>query len=248
MEENRYEKIEGAVPAPKLSKSEWWDNFWYYHKWHVVVAIFVIIAITITTCQFITRTKYDIHIVYAGDYAFARTSEGSESPSHNTAMSSLGRVAGDIDGNGDVSVAFKDLLILSDEKMNSSDIDSQTYSRVIQDRSQLNNVLVETYDSFYILFLSKEVYEANRVINKTNIFDDLCAYAGREGAVLTENHDAVYLSSIGARILPGLSELPEDTVIVIKSVSDLAAHWDENGSKKAHDDALAVLLRLIDYK
>ena len=48
MEENsRHEKIEGAVPAPKLSRSEKWDNFWYYHKWHVVVAIFVIIALTV---------------------------------------------------------------------------------------------------------------------------------------------------------------------------------------------------------
>lgn len=248
MEENRYEKIEGAVPAPKLSKSEKWDNFWYYYKWHVVVAIFLIIAITITTCQFITRTEYDIHIAYAGDYAFSRTSEGNKSSTFGTVVSSFGRVVGDIDGNGEVNVVFKDMLILSDEKMSGDDIDNTTYSRVIQDRSQLNSVLIESYDSFYILFLSEEVYNANRVINNIEIFDDLSEYEGRGGAILTEKKDAIYLNSIGAHILPGLSDLPEDTVIVIKSVSDIAEHWDKDGSKKAHDEAYALLSRMVDYK
>lgn len=47
---------------------KWIENFWYHYKWHTIVGLFVAILATTMIVQLVQREKYDIRIVYAGDF------------------------------------------------------------------------------------------------------------------------------------------------------------------------------------
>ena len=54
-------KVEGNA-------AKWFDNFWYYHKWKVFVAIFsaFILAVCVYSC--ISKPKTDITVLYSGPF------------------------------------------------------------------------------------------------------------------------------------------------------------------------------------
>lgn len=256
MEEKRYDKIEENVPSPTIlqHRSEKWDNFWYYYKWHVIVGIAVILLVVICAVQIFSRKNYDSYIIYAGPYEVERTSENNDTPMYSVMISSLDRLVGDINGDGEVLVSFKDLFImLSEEEI--KEIESKSEGRetvnrtlVQENNKTLGDLIVTTYDKYYISFLSTEIYESYKNVNGVYVFDKLTEYTqGIEGVEMYDER-AIYLNSVAASELSGLSELPEDTVIVIKSVSDAAKYWNEKNSTKAHDEAVEILIRMLNYK
>ncbi len=54
-------KVEGRA-ASKLS------NFWYYHKWKVIIGIFVAIVLGVCVWSCLAKPKTDIDILYAGPF------------------------------------------------------------------------------------------------------------------------------------------------------------------------------------
>ena len=45
---------------------KWFKNYWYYYKWQVIVAAFLLFVVTFCVVQCSTQDKYDIHFTYAG--------------------------------------------------------------------------------------------------------------------------------------------------------------------------------------
>lgn len=43
----------------------WLENFWYYYKWHTIVALVVVLAITVSLAQCVTRRQYDYSVIFA---------------------------------------------------------------------------------------------------------------------------------------------------------------------------------------
>ena len=54
----------GEVP-PKFTK-KWWEYFWDYYKWHVIITVVAVLIASVTIVQCATRQKYDMNVVYAG--------------------------------------------------------------------------------------------------------------------------------------------------------------------------------------
>ena len=254
MEENRFDKIEENVPSPKINTSEKMENFWYYYKWHVLVGIGILLLVVICGVQLFSRKDYDAYIIYAGPYEVKRTAENNDAPMYSTMISSLNRLVGDINEDGEVSVSFKDLFImLSTEDIkeiekNSDGRDSVNTALVQQNLQSFGDLIITTYDKYYISFVSTELYDKYKEVDAVAVFDDLSGYAvGIDGVEFYDSH-AVYLNSVAAAKLPGLSSLPDDTLIVIKSVSDAAKYWSEKNSTKAHDEAVEIFIRMLNYK
>ena len=47
------------------------ENFWYYHKWHVISIAFAVIVIAFCVYSCISKPKNDITVLYAGPYSSA---------------------------------------------------------------------------------------------------------------------------------------------------------------------------------
>ena len=56
---------------PKKFTAAWWEYFWMYYKWHTIITIFAIIAVTSTIHGMLAAKKYDIHLAYAGPVSFS---------------------------------------------------------------------------------------------------------------------------------------------------------------------------------
>lgn len=49
---------------------EKFDNFWYYHKWHVILTAFVVFVLSVCIAQSCTREVHDSDVLYAGPRAY----------------------------------------------------------------------------------------------------------------------------------------------------------------------------------
>ncbi len=72
--QNQEEKLDGGDIIVNGGFLGWLDNFWFYHKWKVVVAIGVAILFTVSTLQMCDSSKADITMLYAGS-AYLATQE-----------------------------------------------------------------------------------------------------------------------------------------------------------------------------
>ena len=112
--EERTEKYDGdiAIKSPFLERL---DNFWYHYKWHTLVALFLIFVFCVCAFQMCSKESYDTYIMYAGHKSISRTSEDGDIPEYNTFVSSFKRVCEDFDGNGEISLSFSNLYVMSEE-------------------------------------------------------------------------------------------------------------------------------------
>ena len=51
MEENRSGGRFGDAPEIKSEAFDKLSNFWYYYKWHTIVALFIVFVVTVCTLQ-----------------------------------------------------------------------------------------------------------------------------------------------------------------------------------------------------
>ena len=49
------------------------DNFWYYHKWKVIIAAFVAFVVAVCVYSCLSKPKTDITVLYAGPVSSQNT-------------------------------------------------------------------------------------------------------------------------------------------------------------------------------
>ena len=60
------EKEDIHLESDKKVKGKRLDNFWYQHKWKVIIGAILLVALIFTILQIATRDKQDLKMVYAG--------------------------------------------------------------------------------------------------------------------------------------------------------------------------------------
>ncbi len=219
----------------------WLDNFWYHYKWHSLIALFLVFTVTICTLQMCDKESYDIQILYAGSHAFSRQSEDADTPEYFKAKSSLSRFVKDYDGDGEKNVSFRDLFIPRTDDMN--DLSESEYRRAYDDRTNLGTIMVS--GDYYLCFLSAEVYEnykgTGRLMNLRALYSETS-----DIQYYDDTGEAIYLCSTGFSSLSGFSELPSDTLIVLRSVN-FSSHLNKKSNQKAYDRAEETLIKILSY-
>ncbi len=80
------EDIENSENQPYVDPNEikrptsflkWIENYWYHYKWHTIIGAFFLVLGIVLVVQLIDREKYDIMIVYSGDYMISSGTEDS---------------------------------------------------------------------------------------------------------------------------------------------------------------------------
>lgn len=211
----------GEVATPSTPKEKL-QNYWYHYKWHTLIALLLVIAITVCSLQFCTKEEYDAYILYAGGKVIGRTAQDGDVAEIVTLISSLKRIAEDFDKSGEVKLNLNTCYYLSaDEREGLTDLND---ALLASDRASLSNLL--EHSEYYLLFLSPSVYEAYKGSTDTERFISLREYDNGSSEYYTDA--AIRLSSTDAYKLPGLSSLPDDTLICIRRPSVLGAKSDEH--------------------
>ncbi len=186
-------------------------NFWYYYKWHTLIAVFFIAVISILIAQLVSREDYDINILYAGTVNI--------SPNDSKELCSLAEqiMPSDYDGDGTKSAALNHLLIMTDEQLQAAYDAGLSPLLINNQKIQENRELLTSNvyaGDFLIYILSKDCYDP---LAKAGVFVPLDEYGIKEG--VRYDDCAIELASLDiAKFSTVLSKFPKDTVIALRKV------------------------------
>lgn len=107
----------GTVP-PRWTKA-WWEYFWDYYKWHVIITAIAIVFIAVTVVQCATKEKYDLTVTHTGHIIYS----DEELEHMEEVYSSL---IDDVDGNGKKSVFVQQINFMNKSGSEEYDYASQT--------------------------------------------------------------------------------------------------------------------------
>ncbi len=232
MEDNFNESQEFESPAAQTKGKKfraWLDNFFYYYKWHTIIAALLVFTVTICSVQMCEKESYDVYIVYAGGYNVSKLKTDSNEAEFVTLSRSLARAASDYNEDGAVKVSIDTLFMLTaDEiakvnaelKEQGSDSEVQT-SLVSENFKTMNDRML--YSEYYVCLMSEEIFK-HYDAKAENMFTNLEKYvnAGTDVRYLEDNKCAIYLNSTGMKNLPVLNDLPSDTVITLRALSEIS--------------------------
>lgn len=213
----------GEVTVPSTLKEKI-GNFLYHYKWHTVIALLLVIALLICSLQFCSKEEYDAYILYAGSKNIGRTAKDGDVAEIATVISSLKRIANDFDKNGEITLNFTNYYYLSADER--KEVDDLNEALLANDQKSISSVL--EHSEYYLCFISVAVYEQYRKVGDNELFVSLTDYKAENPEIELYSDSAIFLSSTEAHKLPGLSALPEDTLICIRRPSVLGAKSDKH--------------------
>ncbi len=241
-ENERHEEYgEVKIASPLLARL---DNYWYHYKWHTIVAIFLIVVILVCSIQMCAKESYDMYVMYAGSEAINRNSVGGDIPEYRVYMSTLSRFSGDYDGDGEVVISFSDLFVLSPAEKEEGG-DNVGFSSESADRDTLYDRLM--FSEYYVCLVSKYVYDTYHEISGIEMFVPLTDLAPEDNDFVYESDNAIYLSSTDLYTLPGLCDLPEDTLICLRIKSEVSSTFKGKQNDEYYERSRDYIKRMLEY-
>ena len=229
MEENKSNSRFGDGPEIKSETVEKFSNFWYYYKWHTIVAIFIVFVVTVCSLQMCSKGTVDAYIMYAGGSEVSRTSSSGDIPEYNKLMSALEAYVPDYDGDGDTVISLSTLFVLSEgeiaeyEKQEGIEVNEMLLK---EDSATLKDRLY--VGEYYVCLLSPAVYKTYNEGEDISLFCPISDYSdGADGLVLYDEYAVVLSSTPLYKNSAAVREiLPADTLVVLRIKSAISSVFD----------------------
>ncbi len=243
--DERNDKIEyiGMGTNVDAAKS-WLENFWYHHKWKVIISAFFAIVLGICTYQMVTREVPDVYIMYAGpEYLSA-----GDVISFKSAMR---EVMDDYNEDGEKGMTLITLTCVSEEKLEKLKAEAEAASEEfyidLAANSQNNKQFgMEIFaGEAVICLLDPSLYES---VREEGGFVKLSSIFTEEELAEIELFDecGVYIHSIKfGKYFGAMKDLPEDTVLCIRKVSTISAFKGKKKYEKLHEQHVDMFRNII---
>lgn len=233
----------------------WLENFFYHYKWHTIIAVLVVIAVTVSSLQMCSKKDVDVHVVYAGSCEISMSSKNGDISEYQTLLKSISSAARDYDENGETVVDLETLYMLSndeirelEEKLKAAGIEKEyelNVAQIVENNSIFRDYM--TYSDYYVCFISDDLYDIYKTMGDVKCFTPLAPYV--EDGTELEYYDecTVYLHSTDFYLLPGVNKLPEDTLICIRAKSAVASHFNSAETNEIYRRSEDMLKNILNY-
>ena len=204
--------------------AKWFENYWYHYKAQTLIGAVAIFTAVVCTVQMATKDKYDYYTIYAGPQILAVQDL-------TYIQRAIAEVGTDLNNDGAVKVALKDIVMLSPEERQAAKEEKD---------AEFNNGFIQTEMNDYyqqimagdaaVMFLSPYMYsqakESGLFMPLSEIFDEVPESAYDDcGITLSKTEFGVSFN--------GVDDLPEDTIVCIRRVTSFQ---NMKGSKKAQKE------------
>ncbi len=221
MAENQ-EKLQGTdIKLTSQSKFlSWLDNFWFHHKWKVIIIVFFAVVATVGVLQMINKEDPDVEVTIATHTIYyAENVDAIE----KTLVSLMPE---DLNGDGKKNVQVNLYKIYSEEEMkaaNEAETDQNGYPIIYADEAY-NKEQIKNYNSYLmtgqcsVMIVSEYLY--NELISRRPediLLKPMSEIFGSElpKGTTTDGY-GIKLTETGAyKYLDGLRSLPKDSVLCI---------------------------------
>ncbi len=230
------EKTTSANEKPKSKSRLWLENYWYHYKWATLIVTFFLIVGVICVFQAVQNDSYDSYIMYAGPFQL----------SHKEVLDiekDFYSVVEDRDGDGKVNVAIRELFIMSAQEIENIEEGYEANYTLISENMKIFDQEILSGEATICLlspYLFERVVEANGFLPIGDYVGDAeVEYVGEYG---------VKLNSTAFGRLPGLSVLPDDTILCVRRVSTMASLFDKKQTEKNHALNIETVKRIFEMK
>lgn len=213
----------GEVP-PKFTK-KWWEYFWDYYKWHVIITVVAVLIASVTIVQCATRPKYDMNVVYAGHMNYSEEEI-------NKLKEIISERISDIDGNGESSVLLSTLVF-------ADNAGSEEYDYAIQTKLDLTF----TDDCSFIYLMDKANVDAQlqkEVVDQIYDCTDTFIDSSSDKVVKAADGKGYAVNLKDSKLLKDNGIYCDDLYILIRR-----NYKDDEKNTQAHDDSIAVAEALV---
>jgi len=249
--------------TPESNVAKKLDNFWYYHKWKVIAAVFVLVVLVIGIYSCVSKPKTDITLLYAGPYS----SYDESILNINANLSSIMPESFGEDGavmnvleiytaEQIQSIAEKeieDYLNETKEELSEEEIGT-LITRQKNSLSQLTTTNSKSLSSYLqmgnysIYLLDPSIYEQYRSIG---VFAKLSDIFGDDIPASAFSDDAIKLSETEfyKKNSSGIGKLPEDTLLCIRVKPVFGSGCNsEKSNNKEYNKAVEMFKEIVNYK
>ena len=230
------EKVTLVNEKPKSKSRLWFENYWYHYKWVTLLVAFFLIVGGICIIQAVQNNSYDSYIMYAGPFQLT----------HKEVLDiekDFYSVVEDKDGDGKINVAIRELFIMSSEEIENIEEGYEANYTLISENMKIFDQEILSGEATICLlspYLFARVAEADG-------FLPIGEYVG-EGEVEYVGEYGVKLNSTVFGRLPGLSVLPDDTILCVRRVSTMASLFDKKQTEKNHALNIETVKRIFEMK
>lgn len=235
---------ESHIPQKKAGKLE---NFWYLHKWHLGIGIFIAVLAVIVIVQAIITKPADAYIMYTGPQPMI----GND---YENLEDAITEAMGDYNGDGHRAISFTDNTFLTEREIESRkkeadrireknpDYPVYTYDVTANNAAYHRFMAEVTSGSHMFLMLDPDLYrglaEQEALIPLSEIFDTVPEGAEEYGIRLGSTE--FYKSN------PKLQFIPSNTMLCVRKTSTLDVKSSEKKEKQT--EAHKNLLRdIVEY-
>jgi hypothetical protein len=194
----------------------WLDNFWYHHKWKVLIITFFAIVIIVGVVQMLNKEDPDSEITIATHTVYYKENVDAI----DSALLQL--MPGDRNGDGKKNVLTQYYKIYSEKEMtdaNEAETDNKGDPVIYADKSY-NDSQYSDFKSYIntgessILLVSKYLYDElvlqNRVMPLSEIFDGQLP----RGA-MSDGYGVMLKNTYACEFFEAFDTLPDDTVVCL---------------------------------
>lgn len=125
----------------KRFSKEWWKNFIFYYKWHVIIGVVAIALIVSTIYGAVTKVTPDLYILFSGDYVLSEDDSATLKARMEEAIS-------DVNGDGKIRAQLVEIPL----KLDSEKVDETTAASNLQMQMQFAT------GEQHILVLDRELF------------------------------------------------------------------------------------------
>ena len=219
----------------------WFENYWYYYKWPVLLITFFAAVIVFCTIHSTTREKTDVNILFVGPRVFA---VGEKGVFEDTLAQIMGE---DYDGDGKKTVSVIDMPAFSDAQIREAVGTSEDMGLMVQYGHY-------TYDEVEKTF-SQQVFAGDASIclvapHWYNLLKENGGLAPLEDALGYRPEGMIDEYGVKLSSLPigEFCNLPEDTILCLRRLSTASALTGRDEAQRKYDISIEMLKDMFAFK
>lgn len=225
----------------------WAENFWFYHKWHLLIAVALIFVLVTVIFQMTERDSDDIVILTAGPY------KPSISQSHSISDAFETVLPYDLNGDGEknvsaahIEVYSKDQLIEFKNEYKAENGESPLINSSLnaENLKGFHNLIMAGEYSICIIdmWLYEDVKDAGGFRPLAEIFPDGIP----TGAI--DEYAVKFTETEFAKSFDCFKDLPESTVICLRTQGVMNSIFNKSSADEKYSQAIETFKAILNYK
>ena len=221
------------------------DNFWFYHKWHLLLGAFIALILFVCLMQGKENKKDDVTLMFAGPYKLTSTEIAS------LRMAFIDVMPEDFNHDGDKYTELVMMQLYSDEQEAAikANPENPPYAGYID--QYYNDEQVTSFDNlvmageYAVCVLDPWLYERIKSAGGFRTLSDVLGYTP-EGAV--DEYGVRLIDTDFAKVNPVCALFPEDSVICLRTTSVMGSIINKNKTNQDYANSEAMFRAILNFR